>query len=111
MRERTPKNNAGDGFFARVYAYVRRVPEGRVVTYGQVAAAVGAPRAARQVGWALHCKPEPGVIPCHRVVNLFGGLAPAFAVGGAAEQARLLGAEGVEVFECFVDLSAYHWRE
>ena len=100
-----------EGFFERVYRYVRSVPAGRVVTYGQVAAAVGAPRCARQVGWALHVNPEPGVIPCHRVVNREGRLAPAFAFGGTDAQARLLQAEGVEVADGRVDLGKYLWRE
>ena len=99
------------GFFERVYEYVGRVPRGRVVTYGQVAAAIGAPRCARQVGWALHANPAPGVIPCHRVVDRTGRLAPAFAFGGAGAQQALLEAEGVAVREGRVDLSLYLWRE
>lgn len=98
-------------FFDRVYAYVKTVPRGKVVTYGQVAAAIGAPRCARQVGWALHVNPAPGVIPCHRVVNREGRLAPAFAFGGEEVQARLLEEEGVAVINGFVDLEKYLWRE
>ena len=97
--------------FERVYEYVKTVPRGKVVTYGQVAAAIGAPRCARQVGWALHVNPEPGVIPCHRVVNREGRLAPAFAFGGEAVQASLLEAEGVEVVGGYVDLNKYCWEE
>ena len=97
--------------FERVYEYVKTVPRGKVVTYGQVAAAIGAPRCARQVGWALHVNPEPGVIPCHRVVNREGRLAPAFAFGGEAAQASLLEAEGVEVVGGYVDLNKYRWEE
>ena len=62
------------GFFESVYAVVKRIPEGKVLTYGDVARAVGAPRCARQVGWALHSNPQPGVIPCHRVVGGDGSL-------------------------------------
>ena len=76
-----------------------------------MAAAVGAPRCARQVGWALHVNPEPGVIPCHRVVNREGRLAPAFAFGGPDVQASLLEAEGVQVEGGYVDLSKYRWEE
>lgn len=97
--------------FESVYEYVKKVPRGKVVTYGQVAAAIGAPRCARQVGWALHVNPEPGVIPCHRVVNRFGRLAPAFAFGGEEVQASLLEAEGVEVVGGYVDLEKYRWEE
>lgn len=99
------------GFFERVYAVLRQIPEGCVVTYGQIALAIGAPRAARQVGYALHVNPEPGVIPCHRVVNRFGRLAPSFAFGGEEVQAEMLRAEGVEVDEnFFVDLDKYLYR-
>lgn len=69
-------------FSRRVYEVVRRIPKGKVATYGQVAALAGAPRNARFVGYALHSNPEPGVIPCHRVVFRDGSLAPGFAFGG-----------------------------
>ena len=98
-----------NGFFARVYALVKQVPRGKVVTYGQVARMLGAPRMARQVGYALYVNPEPGVVPCHRVVNRFGGLAPAFAFGGSEVQAALLEAEGVPAEGGFVDLSRFQW--
>ncbi len=98
-------------FFDKVYIAVKQIPEGRVATYGQIACAVGSPKAARQVGYALHVNPEPFVIPCHRVVNRFGGLAPAFAFGGREIQAQLLRAEGVEVDEAFtIDLSRYLYQ-
>ena len=101
---------AGD-FFERVYAYLQKVPRGKVVTYGQIARALGAPRMARQVGYALHVNPMPGVIPCHRVVNRFGGLAPAFAFGGTDAQKQLLLAEGGEVrADNTVDMEKYQWR-
>ncbi len=99
------------GFFEKVYEALKQVPKGKVVTYGQLALAVGAPRLARQVGYALHVNPQPVVIPCHRVVNRFGALAPAFAFGGQEIQAQLLRAEGVAVSEAFtVDLSIYQYQ-
>lgn len=82
-------------FNARVYDVVRKIPEGKVATYGQVAALAGNPRNARFVGYALHCNPEPGVIPCHRVVFRDGSLAPGFAFGGPDRQRALLEDEGV----------------
>lgn len=95
-------------FFEKVYEAVKKIPKGKVATYGQIAHAVGAPRAARQVGWALHVNPKLGIIPCHRVVNRMGRLAPAFAFGGEKTQASLLRAEGVEVSEEYiVDLTKY----
>ena len=82
-------------FNDRVYAVVRGIPRGKVATYGQVAALVGAPRCAMMVGYALHANPEQGVIPCHRVVFRDGSLAPGFAFGGPDAQRSLLEGEGV----------------
>ena len=94
-------------FFENVYELVKKVPKGKVVTYGEIACEIGNKRMARQVGWALHVNPEPGVIPCHRVVNRFGELSSAFAFGGVSRQAELLRAEGVEVEDDKVDLKRY----
>ncbi len=69
----------------RIYAVVRRIPRGRVATYGQVAEAAGDRKMARAVGNALHRNPDPETIPCHRVVNAKGELAWGFAFGGAAD--------------------------
>lgn len=98
-------------FFEAVYEAVSRVPKGKVTTYGMIARAIGHPRAARQVGNALHHNPTPIIVPCHRVVNREGRLAPAFAFGGIDVQARLLEEEGVPVVDGYVDLEKYLWRE
>lgn len=86
-------------FANRVFAVVRRIPAGKVATYGQVGRMIGAPRAARYVGYALHGNPEPGsepgCIPCHRVVFKDGRMATGFAFGGPDEQRKMLAAEGV----------------
>ncbi|MBP3941426.1 MAG: MGMT family protein [Christensenellaceae bacterium] len=84
-----------ESFYQRVYAVVRRIPKGKVATYGQIAVLAGSPRASRVVGYALHVNPEPGIIPCHRVVNREGRVAPAFAFGGSDVQEEMLRAEGV----------------
>ena len=98
-------------FFENVYEAVQLIPRGKVATYGQIARMIGAPRSSRAVGYALHVNPRPGVIPCHRVVNREGRLAPAFAFGGPEIQAQLLESEGVEVGEGFiVDLDVYLWK-
>ena len=98
-------------FFERVYEAVKQVPKGKVATYGQIACAIGAPRCSRQVGFALHVNPHPGVIPCHRIVNRFGSLAPAFAFGGQDVQAEMLRAEGVEVLDGYaVDMKKYQYQ-
>lgn len=85
--------------FERIYDVVRSIPMGKVMTYGQVALLAGNPRWARVVGYALHKNPEPGVIPCHRVVNRNGRLAPGFAFGGTDVQRMLLEGEGVTFLE------------
>ena len=82
-----------------VYAYVAKIPSGRVMTYGQLAALAGHPRAARIVGGIAHFGPDN--LPWHRVVNQQGRLAGAFP-GGRSEQARRLAGEGVAVNAEFV---------
>lgn len=99
------------GFFEAVYEVVKAIPKGKVSTYGEVARTAGAPRCARQVGWALHCNPKPGVIPCHRVIFKDGSLTDGFAFGGREVQKAMLEAEGVEVSSDFkVDLTKFGWR-
>ena len=96
--------------FERIYEVVKRIPKGKVATYGQVAAMAGNPRWARVVGYALHANPDPEHIPCFRVVNRNGQVSKAFAFGGENMQIQLLRAEGVEVTDDGrVDLSKYRW--
>ncbi len=97
-----------NGVFEKIYEQVRRIPEGRVATYGQIALLAGNPRWSRVVGYALHVNPDPATIKCHRVVNRFGGLSDAFAFGGRDAHAQLLINEGVEVRpDGTVDLKIY----
>ena len=91
----------------RIYEAVKKIPRGKVATYGQVAELAGDKKMARAVGNALHKNPEPGVIPCHRVVNSKGELAGEFAFGGPGRQAELLEAEGVSVVDGKVNLKDY----
>lgn len=93
--------------YERIYDAVRSIPCGRVATYGQIAALAGNRFYARAVGNALHNNPLPGIIPCHRVVNAQGRLAPGFAFGGEKRQRELLESEGVEVKNGRVDLKKY----
>ena len=94
--------------FEKIYEVVKNIPKGKVATYGQVALLVGNPRWARVVGYALHVNPEPGIIPCHRVVNREGKVAPGFAFGGEGVQRQLLESEGI-IFETDgrIDLEKY----
>lgn len=97
--------------FEKIYEQVRRIPRGKVATYGMIAALAGNPHWSQIVGYALHSNPEPGVIPCHRVVNRFGGTATAFAFGGGDRQRALLEAEGVEFrSDGTVDLKRFLWN-
>lgn len=81
-----------EDFFHKVYEVVKQIPEGKVTTYGGIAAALGAPRAARQVGWVMGRAPEKLYLPCHRVVNAKGCLSED-AFGGM--QRKMLELEGV----------------
>lgn len=97
--------------FDLIYQQVRRIPMGKVATYGQIACLAGNPRWARVVGYALHQNPCPGQIPCHRVVNRQGRTAPAFAFGGPDIQRAMLENEGVLFTkEGLVDMNACLWQ-
>jgi methylated-DNA-protein-cysteine methyltransferase related protein len=100
-------------FYADVYRLVRQVPRGRVTTYGSIARALGMPRGARQVGWALAALNGRGRrVPAHRVVNARGALSGAWAFGRPLAQRRRLEQDGV----CFdadgrVPLERYLWED
>lgn len=91
----------------RIYEAVKKIPKGKVATYGQVAELAGNKKMARAVGNALHKNPNPDAVPCYRVVNSKGELAGEFAFGGAGAQAKLLMADGIEVIDGKVDLKKY----
>ena len=81
-----------------VYAILKTIPAGNVMTYGQVAERLGNKNLARTVGNILHDNPDPANIPCHRVVNAKGKVAEHYVFGGADAQRAKLEAEGI-VFE------------
>jgi len=93
-----------------VYDAVRRVPEGYVASYGQIAEMAGYPGAARAVGNALHRNPFEGDVMCHRIVTAEGKLSASFGFGGAEEQKRRLQEEGVVVINYRVDMEEFRWR-
>jgi methylated-DNA-protein-cysteine methyltransferase-like protein len=99
---------AGD--YARIYAAVRRIPRGRVATYGQIASLAGLPGHARQVGYALNAL-EDERVPWHRVVNAQGRISLRAVSGAEFEQQRRLESEGVE-FDATgrLSIARYQWR-
>ena len=95
---------ASRSFTAAVHDAVRRIPRGKVATYGQIALLLGRPRGGREVGWALSGCDDPRV-PCHRVVDRDGRLAPRFR----AQRARLRN-EGVPFVGTRVAVDRVRWR-
>src|SRR6202048_3061797 len=81
-------------FHRRVYEVARTIPPGMTLSYGDIAARVGAPRAARAVGQALGRNPFPLVVPCHRVLAAGGKIGGFSAQGGVATKHRMLAIEG-----------------
>jgi O-6-methylguanine DNA methyltransferase len=93
----------------KVLGFLQTIPRGRVVTYGQIAAALGSPKLARAVGNALHRNPDGEKYPCYKVVSSQGKLSQHYAFGGLAAQQRLLEADGIAVKNGRVDLRLYQW--
>ena len=91
----------------RIYEAVKKIPKGKVATYGQIAEMAGDRKMARAVGNALHKNPDPDSIPCYRVVNAKGELSGEFAFGGKNAQAKLLMADGIEVVDGKENLKKY----
>ena len=102
--------------YNNVYALCRRIPRGRVASYGQVAALAGIPRGARLVGWALHAIDGTYLhtMPWQRIINRVGMISTTCQTHEAHEQKRLLEKDGVEVTErdgnYFVDMQRYRWK-
>jgi methylated-DNA-protein-cysteine methyltransferase-like protein len=96
---------------AKILAAVRRIPRGRVATYGQVAAVAGYDGHARQVGYALHDLPAGSDIPWHRVINARGEISPRSAGDSHEVQRLLLAEEGVQIDERGrVALATFQWK-
>ena len=98
IKEKSNKNKKVNpdkkDFFKKVYAVIKKIPYGKVSTYGDIAEACGIRSSARTVGWALNgCEPD---IPAHRVVNRFGALTGKIHFGDPNLMEELLRNEGVE---------------
>ncbi len=97
--------------YARIYRVVKRIPSGRVATYGQVAQLAGLGGHARQVGYALHASDPSLAVPWQRVINRMGGISSRGRAEGAMLQRELLEDEGVAFDdEERCDLEKYRWE-
>jgi methylated-DNA-protein-cysteine methyltransferase-like protein len=100
-----------NSLYEKIYTVVKQIPEGRVATYGQVAALAGFPGQARLIGYALHSLPRGNDVPWHRVVNSKGQISKRSNPGGDRLQRHLLEAEGVQ-FDSrdTILLDRYQWK-
>jgi len=105
-----PLSNADS--YQRIYKIVKRIPRGRVATYGQIATLAGLDRHARQVGYALHSLPDRSDVPWHRVINAKGEVSPRSTSDSHELQRMLLEEEGVEFsLDGRVDLKEFRWKK
>ncbi len=113
---RHAKNQSAENFYERVYREVKKVPKGKVATYGQIASLISTPRAARTVGFALRALGQNFTkeIPWQRVISSQGMISIENPFVTKKYQADLLRKEGVVVEErdgnFFINLSCYQWR-
>src|SRR5215216_3535470 len=100
-----------DNFFERVYAIARKIPEGKVTSYGAIAKALGTARSARMVGWAMNACHNRDDVPAHRVVNRKGLLTGKHHFDGTNLMQQLLESEGIEVVNHqIIDLEKHFWQ-
>ncbi|MGN0375300.1 MAG: MGMT family protein [Butyrivibrio sp.] len=98
----------------KVYEFLKTIPKGKVVTYGQIADYLGNKKLARVVGNILHGNPDGEIYPCYKVVNSKGQLSKHYAFGGIDKQKEKLEKDGIVVSNCKVDLNKYKfdtWRQ
>lgn len=97
--------------YKQIYSIVKKIPSGKVATYGQIAALAGIPRNARQIGYALHKLPHDSSVPWQRVINAKGEVSPRTWSENHLLQRILLESEGVEFnTEGRVPLKAFGWK-
>lgn len=93
-----------------IWRTVKKIPRGRVATYGQIAELAGLAGHARQVGYALHNLPGASGVPWHRVINAKGEISPRSAGDSHELQRMLLEAEGIEIdLYGRIDLKRFRW--
>lgn len=104
------KHKKSATLFQLVVMLIKKIPRGKVATYGQIAALAGNPRAARQVAWVLHSAADKEKLPWQRVINSQGGISlPRY--GGYELQRALLVKEGVKFDSAeHIDLARFQWR-
>lgn len=96
-------------YIQKVHEIVKKIPEGKVTTYGSISEVTSIN--PRMVGWALHANRDPKLVPCHRVVNRDGRLAPGYVFGGPGEKRKRLLAEGIEFKDDnHVNLDKHYWQ-
>ena len=105
------KNKDNEGFFDLVYDVTRKIPHGRVTSYGAIARCIGSPGAARMVGWALNkCHTMDELIPAHRVVNRIGMLSGKHHFRHSDLMQELLESEGIQVVnDQIIDFKEKFW--
>lgn len=96
--------------FEQVYNLVKKIPKGKVATYGEIAKKCGI-KNIQVVGYALHSNKTPETIPCHRIIKKGGLLAGGYAFGGWQIQKEKLEQEGIVFIQNKIDMSIFGWSE
>lgn len=104
------KKNENQDFFHRVFEVVRRIPSGKVTTYGAIGNYLGLKSSARMVGWAVNSLKYEMNYPCHRVVNRNGVLTGKMHFASPTQMRELLESEGIEFIEERVDMKKHFWQ-
>jgi methylated-DNA-protein-cysteine methyltransferase related protein len=99
-----------NSFRNQIYKLTRRIPKGKVATYGQLAKLAGNPKASRVVGMLMKANPDAPHTPCHRVVASDGSLTGYSGIGGIKKKKEMLISEGVKFKKNKVDLASSLWR-
>ena len=103
--------NKNDNFFKKVYTVVKKVPYGRVTSYGAIAKYLGAARSARMVGWAMNASHYDDSVPAHRVVNRLGMLTGKHHFDGSNLMQQLLENEGIKIKDAqIIDFESVVWN-